>query len=156
MDLARRQAADLDDDQAVPRQRAGLAALAELDRVLRFAPPTSRRTPEPSGRGEVPIRGERSAIGANDISRAVELVQSAAQTIRSAEERARESESRVQALLKRASEELTDAEARALSAEARARAAEAKAREAESRAEDAENWLRQIFSTIAQELPAQA
>ena len=123
-----------------PAREPGLEG---LEKVLRFAAPRKD--------GE----GERSAsLSAHDITYAIDLVHDAAKSIKAAEERVREGDARTQAIAQRATEELKSAEARVQAAEARARAAEARIQEAEARAHEAENWLRQIFSTISDELPA--
>lgn len=118
-----------------------------LERVLRFSLQATEATPDAA-------RDRSGMLTGRDIAQALDLVHEAAQNIRAAEERARDGEARTQALLQRATEELRQAEARVQAAEGRTRAAEARAQESETRAKEAENWLRQIFATIAEELPA--
>lgn len=146
MDPARLSRPALDGDARTLRPRDEGAPLSEFDRVLRFTPGGRASDLDPAAR-------DRAAPTARDISQALDLVHEAAQTIRSADERVREGEARAHALIQRAADELKSAEARVGAAEARARAAEARVQEAEGRAKDAENWLRQIFSTISEELP---
>ena len=114
-----------------------------IDKVLRFTPPEKRE--EPSARP--------TSLIARDFAAAVDIVHGAAEAIRAAESRTREAEARTQLLVQRATEELQNAETRIQAAEARAQAAEARAHEAEARTKEAESWLRQIFSTITEELP---
>ena len=146
METARLTRAALDGDARPQRPRDEAASLSEFDRVLRFTPGGRGCDPDPAAR-------DRTVPTAREISQALDLVHEAAQTIRSADERVREGEARAHALVQRAGEELKSAEARVQAAEARTRAADARAQEAEGRAKDAENWLRQIFSTISEELP---
>ena len=115
-----------------------------LDKVLRFAMPS--KLPE----------AERPAtpVTAREFATAIDGVRDAAQAIKDAEERSREAESRTQSVAQRAAEELKHAEMRIQALESRVRAAEIRAQEAETRAKEADAWLRQIFSTIADELPA--
>lgn len=109
-----------------------------VDKVLRFALPEKREGPST----------RTSSLTASDFAAAVDIVHGAAEAIRVAESRSREAEARTQLLVQRATEELKNAEARVQAAEARAQAAE-------MRAQEAEGWLRQIFSTITEELPVQ-
>ena len=142
MDSARRMHSDTAGREPdMPLMRAD-----EFAKILRLRPQGGDRSP-PSSRERGP------SVTAQDIASALDLVRDAAASIRQADERVRDSETRTQALLHRAAEELKSAEARAEAAEALALAAEARAREAQARAEEAENWLRQIFATIAEELP---
>ncbi|HMO31315.1 hypothetical protein [Enterovirga sp.] len=115
--------------------------------ILRLRPQIQPAVAEPRER-------MATTVTEQDISSALDLVRQAAASIRDADERVRDSQSRTQALLQRAVEELKSAEARAERAEALTRAAETRAREAQARAEEAENWLRQVFATISEELPA--
>lgn len=141
MDTARRMLPDYEPAQhpdAAPALRP-----EEFAKILRLRPNEDK-----------PFSFRSGAIQPSDIAAALELVQKAAGSIRDAEARVRDSEMRTQALLQRAAGELKSAEARADAAEALATASEARAREAQARAEEAENWLRQIFATISQELPA--
>lgn len=147
MDAARKIWTDIGSDERAERARAakdGPAGDGSLEKVLRFAAPAR------DGEGERE-RGELPTM--RDMANAVNLVHGAAQCIRAAEDRARDAESRNQAIMQRATEELKAAEARVQAAEARVRAADTRAGEAEGRAKDAEAWLRQIFSTISEELP---
>ncbi len=149
MDVARRMRPDVDAEEFVGRLRPRLEAslpVEDLEKVLRF---------QPSFRDLQAEAGRERGVGltARDITEAMELVHDAAQSIRAAEDRVRDGEARTQALLQRATEELKSAESRVQAAEARARAAETRAQEADVRAKEAENWLRQIFSTISEELP---
>lgn len=115
-----------------------------VDKVLRFAMPPSR-TAE-AERPAVPVT-------ARDFATAIDVVRDAAQAIKHAEERSREAESRTQSVAQRAAEELKHAEMRIQALESRVRAAESRTQDAETRAKEADAWLRQIFSTIADELP---
>jgi transposase InsO family protein len=116
-----------------------------IEKVLRFAMPArpaeleAPKTPGP--------------VTAREFATAIDFVHEAAQAIRSAEERTREAEARTQTIAQRAAEELKNAELRIQALEARVRAAETRAQEAEGRAKEADAWLRQIFTTIAEELP---
>lgn len=114
-----------------------------IEKVLRFTLPEKRE--EPSARA--------TSLTARDFAAAVDIVHGAAEAIRAAESRSREAESRTQLLVERATEELKNAETRIHAAEARAQAAETRAQEADARMKEAESWLRQIFSTITEELP---
>lgn len=115
-----------------------------IEKVLRFALPEKRDEP-----------GVRTkSLTARDFAAAVDIVHGAAEAMRAAESRSRDAEARTQLLVQRATEELKNAEARVQAAEARAQAAETRAQEAEARTKEAEDWLRQIFSTITEELPA--
>lgn len=114
-----------------------------IDKVLRFALPEKREEPA--------IR--TASLTARDFATAVDIVHGAAEAIRAAESRSRDAEARTHLLVQRATEELKNAETRVQAAEVRAQAAEARAQEAEARTKEAEGWLRQIFSTITEELP---
>lgn len=140
MDAARRM---LSDYEAAPyAEPTPVLRPEEFAKILRLRPQDERPAPR------------TGAINPSDITAALELVQKAAASIRDADARVRDSEARTQALLQRAAGELKSAEARAEAAEALAAAAESRARESQARAEESENWLRQIFATISQELPA--
>ncbi len=146
MEHARKYRAELDnDDHRRPRTDPG-SGLDGLEKVLRLSLPSRDGDTEPG-------RERGAGLTARDVTQAMEMVHEAAQSIRAAEERAREGEARTQALLQRATEELKEMEGQIQAAEGRARVAETRAQEAESRAKEAENWLRQIFSTISEELP---
>ena len=121
-----------------------------IEKVLRFAAPAAR-PPEQ----EAPVQTAKPAgpVTAREFATAIDFVHEAAQAIRAAEERTREAEGRTQALAQRAAEELKNSELRIQALEARVRAAEGRAQEAELRAKEADAWLRQIFTTIAEELP---
>lgn len=114
-----------------------------IEKVLRFTLPEKRE--DSSARP--------TSMMARDFAAAVDIVHGAAEAIRAAESRTREAEARTQLLVQRATEELKNAETRIQAAEARAQAAEARAQDAEARMTEAESWLRQIFSTITEELP---
>jgi len=121
-----------------------------IEKVLRFA------APAPKAIDSEPAPASQKAAGpvtAREFATAIDFVHEAAQAIRAAEERTREAESRTQHLAQRAAEELKNAELRIQALEARVRAAEGRAQEAETRAKEADAWLRQIFTTIAEELP---
>lgn len=117
-----------------------------IEKVLRFAMP--QKTAEASASAATV-----GPVTAREFAAAIDVVHEAAQSIRAAEERTREAEARTQNLAQRAAEELKNAELRIQALEARARAAEARAQEAEGRAKEADAWLRQIFATLAEELP---
>lgn len=112
-----------------------------IEKVLRFAMP--------------PKGGERAAapMTAREFAAAIDLVREGAEAIKAADARTRDAETRTQTVAQRAAEELKAAEARIAAADARTRAAEARAQDAEARAQEADGWLRQIFSTISEELP---
>ncbi len=114
-----------------------------IDKVLRFTMPAR------TGEAERPA----APVTAREFAAAIDVVHEAAQAIKDAEERSREAESRTQIVAQRAAEELKHAEMRIQALESRVRAAESRAQEAEARAKEADAWLRQIFSTIADELP---
>ncbi len=119
-----------------------------IEKVLRFAAPAPKAMePEPA-----PAKSG-GPVTAREFATAIDFVHEAAQAIKAAEERTREAESRTQGLAQRAAEELKNAELRIQALEARVRAAEGRAQEAETRAKEADAWLRQIFTTIAEELP---
>lgn len=130
-----------------PRARASDVKVGAdgIEKVLRFTLPEKRD--EPSVR--------TTSLTARDFAEAVDIVHGAAEAIRAAESRSRDAEARTQLLVQRATEELKNAETRIQAAEARAQSAEARAAEAEARTKEAESWLRQIFSTITEELPVQ-
>ena len=140
----------LEDEHVDPTAGLSLARVSEIkvgadgiEKVLRFTLPEKRDEP-----------GVRTtSLTARDFAAAVDIVHGAAEAIRAAESRSREAEARTQLLVQRATEELKNAETRIQAAEARAQAAEARATEAEARTKEAESWLRQIFSTITDELP---
>lgn len=116
-----------------------------IEKVLRFATPAARAVETAS-----PAIGP---VTAREFAAAIDVVHEAAQSIRAAEERTREAEARTYNLAQHAAEELKNAELRIQTLEARARAAEVRAQEAEARAKEADGWLRQIFATLAEELP---
>lgn len=147
MDTARRYQTGDDGTETTARPwlRLEPAGAAAPDRIFRLPIPGGQ--PETASTDRVPSPGPR------ELSEAIGLVHEAAQSIRAAEERARDNEARMEALLQRATGELKSAEARKHAAEARARAAETRADEAEIRSREIEDWLRQIFATIAEELP---
>jgi chromosome segregation ATPase len=117
----------------------------DFAKVLRLNPNTERDR-----------NGRNSAFNAEDLSSALDLVHEAAAVIRAADDRIRDIETRTQTLLQHAADELKAAGTRAQAAEAQVQNLEGRLRDAETRAEEAENWLRQIFSTISEELPARA
>ena len=120
-----------------------------IEKVLRFA------TPAPKAVEPEPAHAPKAAgpVTAREFATAIDFVHEAAQAIKAAEERTREAESRTHSLAQRAAEELKNAELRIQALEARVRAAEGRAQEAETRAKEADAWLRQIFTTISEELP---
>lgn len=120
---------------------------ASIEKVLRFATPVAK--PAEAEAGPRPT----SPVTARELAAAMDFVHDAAAMIRAAEERAREAEARTQSVAQRAAEELKTAELRIQSLEGRLRAAEARGQDAETRAKEADGWLRQIFATIAEELP---
>jgi hypothetical protein len=138
------------EDEFEPQPERAKAREAEaaspegLEKVLRFALP---------GKQDGESAGRTGPVTAREFAAAVDIVHEAAEAMRAAEGRSRDADARTQALAQRATEELKNSELRVQAAEGRARAAEARAQEAEQRAKDAEAWLRQIFSTIAEELP---
>jgi hypothetical protein len=133
--------------QEAPAPRPEAEGVSEgIDKVLRFAMPPKQ------GDAEAPAKAG-SPVTAREFAAAIDFVREGAQAIRAAEDRTREAEARTQNLAQRAAEELKNAELRIQSLEARARAAENRAQEAETRAKEADAWLRQIFTTIAEELP---
>jgi hypothetical protein len=117
-----------------------------IEKVLRFAMPLKGAETGVSGRPNTPMT-------ARDFAAALDIVREAADAVKAADARAREAETRTHTVAQRAAEELKAAEARILAADARVRAAEARAQEAESRAAEADGWVRQIFTTISDELP---
>jgi seryl-tRNA synthetase len=121
-----------------------------IEKVLRFAAPPAKAVEQ-----EAPPAVAKPAgpVTAREFATAIDFVHEAAQAIRAAEDRTREAEARTQALAQRAAEELKNSELRIQALEARVRAAEGRAQEAETRAKEADAWLRQIFTTIAEELP---
>ena len=114
-----------------------------IEKVLRFAPARA-------GEDE---SGKPPPVSARDFASAMDLVRDAAGRIKAAEERSREADGRTHTIAQRAAEELKNAELRIQALETRARMAEGRAADAEARATEADAWLRQIFSTIADELP---
>lgn len=150
MDQALRIRAEGESD--VARSMAETAAEG-IEKVLRFAMPAPRlvetEAPRPSAVAPAGI-----PITAREFAAAIDGVHEARQALKAADERTREAEMRTHTLAQRAAEELRGAEARIQALEARIRGAESRAEEAETRAAEADAWLRQIFSTIAQELPA--
>ena len=168
MDVARKFRADLsgDDGQRARPRPAAETGFDSLEKVFRLSTPTEgQREPmsqrEPLSQREPEVQRERishrlDVLTSRDIARALDLIHDAAQKIRAAEDQARDGEAKTQALLTRATEELAAMESRTQAAEARARVAEARLQDAETRAKEAEAWLRQIFTTIADELPPQA
>jgi hypothetical protein len=139
-----------EDMAPLPTERPKAETVSEgIEKVLRFAAPApkameSEHAPAPKAAGPVTAR---------EFATAIDFVHEAAQAIKAAEERTREAESRTQGLAQRAAEELKNAELRIQALEARVRAAEGRAQEAETRAKEADAWLRQIFTTISEELP---
>ena len=117
-----------------------------IDKVLRFAVPAAKPAESAASPNFAPVT-------AREFAAAIDVVHGAAQAIRAAEERTREFEARTHNIAQRAAEELKNAELRIQALEARARAAEARAQDAEARAKEADGWLRQIFTTLAEELP---
>ena len=122
-----------------------------IEKVLRFAAPAAKTA-------EIEVAPPAAAkpagpVTAREFATAIDFVHEAAQAIRAAEERTREADARTQSLAQRAAEELKNAELRIQALEARVRAAEGRAQDAEARAKEADAWLRQIFTTIAEELP---
>lgn len=130
-------------EPSYPRINDIEAGVDGTDRVVRFTLPETR---ENAGM-------QTTSLTARDFAAAVDIVHGAAEAIRAAEARSREAEVRSELLVQRATEELTNAETRVQAAEGRAQAAEIRAQEAEARTKEAESWLRQIFSTITEELP---
>ena len=129
-----------------------------FDKVLRFA---SAGRPQEVGPAAAPptpyangMAGAALPVTAREIAAAIENVREVRQALTLANERTREAEARTQTLAHRAAEELRAAEGRIQALEARLRAAEVRCEESDKRANEADAWLRQIFSTIAQELPA--
>lgn len=129
-------------ESTAKKLRADPAEDTALARFLAFAEAPAARSGETENIIHLPLdieRAERSsAFNGRDVEGALKLIHEAARRVRIAEENARDSEARAQALLKRATDEL--------------RGADARLRAAEARAEEAENWLRQIFSTLGDEL----
>ena len=134
----------------IPTERPRVDATSEgIEKVLRFAAPAPRAIDlEPA-----PIPKAAGPVTAREFATAIDFVHEAAQAIKAAEERTREAEARTQNLAQRAAEELKNAELRIQALESRVRAAEGRAQEAETRAKEADAWLRQIFTTISEELP---
>ncbi|NNM72532.1 hypothetical protein [Enterovirga aerilata] len=132
-------------------ERAKPESVSEgIEKVLRFAAPAAKaHEPEPAPAPAKPA----GPVTAREFATAIDFVHEAAQAIRAAEERTREAEARTHGIAQRAAEELKNAELRIQALEARVRAAEGRAQEAEARAKEADAWLRQIFTTIAEELP---
>lgn len=121
-----------------------------IEKVLRFAVPAAK----PAEPEAMPVQPKATGpVTAREFATAIDFVHEAAQAIKAAEERTREAEGRTQNLAQRAAEELKNAELRIQALEARVRAAENRAHDAEARAKEADAWLRQIFTTIAEELP---
>lgn len=139
-----------DEDEALieaPRTRVDAEKVSEgIEKVLRFAMPPRAGEPGPAGRSSAPMT-------AREFAAAIDLVREAAEAMKVAENRTREAEARTQTVAQRAAEELKSAEARLQATEARVRTAEARAQDAEARAQEADSWLRQILSTISEELP---
>lgn len=134
---------------AAPERAKSEPVSEGIEKVLRFAAPPARAEAEATA-AQVKSAGP---VTAREFATAIDFVHEAAQAIRAAEERTREAEGRTQNLAQRAAEELKNAELRIQALEARVRAAEGRAQEAEARAKEADAWLRQIFATIAEELP---
>lgn len=132
------------DHPPIPRPEAEVSE--GIEKVLRFAMPPKQGEAESLVKAGGPVT-------AREFATAIDFVHEAAQAIKAAEDRTRDAEARTQNLAQRAAEELKNAELRIQSLEARARAAENRAQEAETRAKEADAWLRQIFNTIAEELP---
>lgn len=134
-----------------PPRSASEAMSEGIEKVLRFAIPSKPADGEPAkGAGAGPAAGP---VTAREFAAAIDGVHEARQAMKAAEERTREAEARTHAVAQRAAEELRAAESRIQALEARIRAAESRAEDAETRAKEADAWLRQIFATIAQELP---
>ena len=139
-----------EDMASLPAERPKSEAVSEgIEKVLRFAAPA----PRPVESEPAPTPKAAGPVTAREFATAIDFVHEAAQAIKAAEERTREAESRTQSLAQRAAEELKNAELRIQALEARVRAAEGRAQEAETRAKEADAWLRQIFTTISEELP---
>jgi hypothetical protein len=139
-----------EDMAPMPPERPKVESVSEgIEKVLRFAAPAPKALEsEPA-----PAHKAAGPVTAREFATAIDFVHEAAQAIKAAEERTREAESRTQGLAQRAAEELKNAELRIQALEARVRAAEGRAQEAETRAKEADAWLRQIFTTISEELP---
>lgn len=120
-----------------------------IEKVLRFAAPTKSGEAD----GEAAPKSGSGFVTAREFAAAIDGVHEAAGLLRAAQERTREAEARTHNVAQRAAEELKLAESRIQALEARIRAAEARAQDAETRAKEADAWLRQIFSTISEELP---
>jgi hypothetical protein len=141
-----------EDMAPMPVERPRADTVSEgIEKVLRFAAPAAKAAeaepaPAPAPRAAGPVT-------AREFATAIDFVHEAAQAIKAADERTREAESRTQNLAQRAAEELKNAELRIQALESRVRAAEGRAQEAEMRAKEADAWLRQIFTTISEELP---
>jgi hypothetical protein len=135
---------------AAPERPKPEAVSDGIEKVLRFAAPATK-----AAEAEAAPSGARPAgpVTAREFATAIDFVHEAAQAIRAAEERTREADARTHALAQRAAEELKNAELRIQALEGRVRAAEGRAQDAEARAKEADAWLRQIFTTIAEELP---
>ena len=151
------QALRIQPDEPLPAQAERAKARPEseqaaegIEKVLRFAMPAAAKAPEPE---VAPTSKSGGPVTAREFATAIDFVHEAAQAIRAAEDRTREAESRTQSLAQRAAEELKNAELRIQALEARVRAAENRAHDAENRAKEADAWLRQIFTTISEELP---
>ena len=119
-----------------------------IEKVLRFA------MPQKADGDQAGNPRPMTPVTARDLASAIDFIHEAAAAMRAADERTREAENRTQALAQRAAEELKNAEMRIQALEARLRAAEARAQDSDLRANEADAWLRQIFTTIADELPA--
>ena len=151
MEQARRIYAE--DETFAPTDRAPVRAEVEgsaesIEKVLRFATPTKPAEHD----APIPQRTQ-GPVTARELAAAMDFVHEGATAIKAADDRARDAEARTQAIAQRATEELKNAELRIQALEGRLRAAEARAHDAETRAKEADGWLRQIFATIAEELP---
>jgi len=139
-----------EDMAPLPAERPKTESMSEgIEKVLRFAAPAPKATESE----QAPAPKVGGPVTAREFATAIDFVHEAAQAIKAAEERTREAESRTHGLAQRAAEELKNAELRIQALEARVRAAEGRAQEAETRAKEADAWLRQIFTTISEELP---
>lgn len=148
---ARARLDDSHDTRIGPVQAASAGASEGIEKILRFATPP--KTAEFAAARPATIAGPAGSLSARDFAAAIDGVHEARQAIEAADERTREADARGHALAMRAAEELRAAEGRIQALESRLRAAETRAADAETRAGEADAWLRQIFATIAQELP---
>ena len=97
-----------------------------------------------------------STVNSRDLQSAMDMVHEAASVIRATDSQIDAIEERARSLLAHAATEMKAINARAEAAVSRATDLEAKVRDAETRADELEHWLREVVSTINEELPSRS